>query len=74
MGEEKEPNFEELGLCSHAQLPGICKECLKTESGLEKQLEIHESAKGIGNKLANELEEETGIQPYDVTMVLGAGF
>lgn len=72
--ENKTSNFEETGLCPHGQLPGLCKECLKTEEGQEKQTEIRETARNIGSEIAQKLEKETGIQPYDVLMVLGAGF
>lgn len=72
--ESESINPEELGLCPHGQLPGICKECLQSEEGQAKKNEINESAKEIGSEIAKKLETETGIKPYDVLMVLGAGF
>lgn len=61
-------------LCQHGKLPGICEECLKTEEGQEKKAEISEQAKDIGSQIAKKLEKKTGIKPYDVLMVLGAGY
>ena len=71
---ELDVSSEAAELCPHGKLPGICEECLKTDEGREKQAEIEDEAKGIGSEIARNLEAETGIQPYDVTMVLGAGF
>ncbi len=71
----------ESELCPHGKLPGICAECLKTEGGEARRLEIREKAKEIGSSKAKELWrslEAEGKDPkdfiYDVTMVLGAGF
>lgn len=65
---------ETIGLCPHGKLPGICEECLKTAAGKEVQQEISQEASTIGSEMARNLEQETGIKPYDVVMVLGAGF
>ena len=71
---EKEVDYESLGLCSHGKLPGLCAECLKTEEGRNRQKEVAEKSRNIGSELAKNLERETGIKPYDVVIVLGAGF
>lgn len=65
---------EKAGLCPHGKLPGICAECLSTREGQDRKKEIEESARLIGSEIAKELERETGIKPFDVVMVLGAGF
>lgn len=72
---------ESIGLCPHGRLPGICKECLGTDTSVETQEEIREKAKKIGSSAAKELWnqlEEEGQDPkeyiYDMVMVLGAGF
>jgi uncharacterized SAM-binding protein YcdF (DUF218 family) len=65
---------ETIGLCPHGKLPGICEECLKTGEGQERSQEVSEEAEKIGSAIAQKLEQETGIKPYDVVMVLGAGF
>ena len=65
---------KEAGLCPHGKLPGICVECLGTEEGQKKQQEIMAQAEEVGSEIAQKLEKETGIVPYDVIMVLGANF
>jgi len=66
--------YEEMGLCPHGRLPGICTECLKTFEGQEKRDRISLEAQYGGSVLAQKLERETDIKPYDVLIVLGAGF
>lgn len=79
MDTERSP--EDIGLCPHGHLPGICKECLETEAGSGLSNEIRENAKIIGSERARELWEELeseGKDPreyiYDMAMVLGAGY
>ena len=72
--ESEKINPVETELCPHGQLSGICKVCLETDEGKSKQAEISEDAKEVGSEIARNLEKETGIKPYDVLMVLGAGF
>ncbi len=65
---------EKSSLCAHGKLPGICRECLSTEAGRAKKSEIDSVSREIGSELARNMEAETGICPYDVVMVLGAGY
>jgi uncharacterized SAM-binding protein YcdF (DUF218 family) len=76
------PSNEKIGLCSHGNLPGICKECLESESGQLRREDIRHEAGRMGSDIAkrlwNDLEMKGGVKPeeyiYDVLMVLGAGY